>query len=344
MKKSKEFRSIVIIQTAFLGDVILSTPLIRAVQELFPLADVDVVVIPETAAVLKNSPYIRKVYTFDKRADKTSAFFRMIRLLRDNHYDLGITPHKSMTTAQLLYWGKVKQRVGFAGNAASLLYTDRVPFDVSKPQIQRCLDLLTVFTKRRFSAQSELYFDAGIKEKAAQLLKSYANYPLKIALAPGSIWPTKRWPTEKFIELVKRLKRWPLLFVFIGSAEERALCQKIISNSGVEKTVNLAGTLNVLESAAVIAACDVLICNDSGAMHLANAVKTDVLAFFGPTVQRYGFAPFREDDQIFEVDLDCRPCSLHGGEKCPKGHFRCMREIKVEAVLRAVKERLSLDS
>lgn len=342
MKKNKEFRSIVIIQTAFLGDVILTTPLIRAAQELFPLADVDVIVIPETASVLKNNPYIHAVHTFDKRSDKSTAFLRMVRLLRNNQYDLGITPHKSMTTAQLLYWGKVKQRIGFAGNAASLLHTHRVPFDVSKPQMKRCLDLLTVFTDRRFSALSEVFFDANIKEKAAALLKPFKQFPLKIVLAPGSIWPTKRWPTEKFIELVKRLKRHHLLFLFIGSAEERVQCQQIINGSGVENVVNLAGSLNVLESAAVIAACDLMICNDSGAMHLANAVKTDVMAFFGPTVQQYGFAPFREDDRVFEIALDCRPCSLHGGEKCPKGHFKCMRDIKVEEVTRAVEKHLGL--
>lgn len=340
MKRStRDIRSIVIVQTAFLGDVILTTPLIRAAQELFPLADVDVVVIPETAEVLHNNPYIRTLYTFDKRADKTSAFWRMVKELRAQRYDIGLAPHRSMTTAQLLLLGRAVRRVGFAGKAASLSYHQRVPFDLAKPQIKRYLDLLTPFSKRSFSAQTEVFFDAKTKEKVKALLKPYQE--LKIAVAPGSVWPTKRWPAEKYVELLKRLGN-KVQYLFIGSPDERAHCQKIIHSAGIESAVNLAGSLSLLESAATIASCDLMICNDSGAMHLANAVKTDVFAFFGPTVKRFGFAPFRSDDRVFEIDLECRPCSSHGGEKCPKQHFRCMKDIRVEEVARAVERHLGL--
>ncbi len=343
MKKNREVRSIVIVQTAFLGDVILTTPLIRAAQELYPLADIDVVVIPQTAEILQNNPYIRTVYTFDKRGEKATAFLRMVRLLRAQRYDLGLAPHKSMTTAQLLRFAKVKRRIGFAGNAASLLYTDRVPFDKEKPQIRRYLDLLKPLSNRSFSTQTDVFFDAALKSKINRLLEPYRE-TIKVAVAPGSVWPTKQWPAEKYVELLRRLERYPLSFLFIGSAEERSYCQKIINQSGVGNAVNLAGSCTLLEAAATVASCELMICNDSGAMHLANAVKTDVFAFFGPTVPSFGFAPFREDDRIFQVDLECRPCSTHGGRTCPKGHFRCMRDIRVTDVVAAVINHLRLDA
>jgi len=342
MKKNAEYRNILIIQTAFLGDVILTTPLIRATQELFPLSDIDVLVIPETATVLANNPYIRNIYTFDKRANKKAAFFSMIREIRNHHYDLGITPHKSMTSAQLLWLGGVKRRIGFAGNAASLLYTDRIKFNPTKAQIVRNLDLLTTFTSRRFSSQTDIYFDKEIKGKAAVLLQPFQKFSNRIAIAPGSVWATKRWPEEKYIELAARLKKHDVLLVFIGSVDEWGLCQRIIDASRTSQAINLAGKTNLLEAAALTAACHLMICNDSGALHLANAVKTDVFAFFGPTVRSFGFAPFRENDRVFESEISCRPCSTHGGDECPLKHFNCMQNISVERVYRSICDHLSL--
>lgn len=342
MKKNDEYRDILIIQTAFLGDVILTTPLIRATQELFPLADIDVLVIPETESVLANNPYIRHIYTFDKRSNKKAAFFSMIRHIRNHHYDLGITPHKSMTSAQLLWLGGVKRRIGFAGNAASLLYTDRIKFNPSKPQIGRNLDLLTIFTSRRFSSQTDIYFDKEIKAKAAIMLQPFQKYANRIAIAPGSVWATKRWPEGKYVELTARLKKHNVFLVFLGSADERELCQRIIDASHITQAINLAGKASLLEAAALTAACHLMICNDSGALHLANAVKTDVFAFFGPTVRSFGFAPSREYDRVFETEIDCRPCSTHGGNECPQKHFKCMHNISSERVYNAICEHLSL--
>ena len=124
--------------------------------------------------------------------------------------------------------------------------------------------------------------------------------------------------------------------VFIGSPEERSICEQIDPGS---RTLNLAGKLSLLESAAVISKCDLMVCNDSGAMHIANAVKTDVFVFFGPTVQRIGYSPFGERDEVFELPLECRPCSSHGTKTCPLGHHDCMKLIYSETVLAKVQEK-----
>lgn len=333
--------NILIIQTAFIGDVILSTPLIRETRKLFPNANIDVLVIPQTAALLQNNPHIRHIFTFDKRqrSQKIKAFLQTLKKIRTHNYDVALIPHKSWTTAQLAFLGGIRRRVGFSERSASMLYTDRVFFDKRKRQIERYLDLLSVFSHRSSDIQTELFFNKQQIQQATDIKQRYATMP-KIAVAPGSVWPTKRWPEEKFVELLKRLDDSKTAFIFIGSPVERELCQQIMDRSDISIAENVASATGLLEAAAVIQGCDLLLCNDSGTMHMANAVKTDVVAFFGPTVERYGFAPFRSEDKVFQVDLSCRPCSLHGSTECPLGHFKCMLDIDVESVARYIQNHL----
>ena len=127
-----------------------------------------------------------------------------------------------------------------------------------------------------------------------------------------------------------------------GGVQRKHLCDRIAQQATTKELLNLAGKTTLLEAAAVIKNCDLLICNDSGTMHLANAVGTDVFALFGPTVKQFGFAPFRPHDEVFEVELYCRPCSAHGGQKCPEGHFRCMLDIQVLTLYNKAVKKLNL--
>ncbi|MBN1558832.1 lipopolysaccharide heptosyltransferase II [candidate division KSB1 bacterium] len=340
-KRLIEPRKILIIQTAFIGDVVLTTPLIREVKNLFPLASLDVLVIPQTQNVLQNNPHLHSLITFDKRGDKKRAFRDIARQLAERRYDLCLIPHRSFTSALLAVSAKIPLRIGFAGRIPSLLYHIRVPFDVQKNQINRYLDLLRVIKDKEYDFQTELYPSPhDIDCARTQCARLDAKH--KIAVAPGSVWPTKRWPEQRFTALVQKLVQHDIGIVLIGSRQERDLCDAILQQAGSDKIINLAGQTRLLEAAAVIQCCDLLICNDSGAMHFANAVRTDVYAFFGPTVRRFGFAPFRAQDVVFEVELDCRPCSAHGGRKCPQKHFRCMLDISADTVYQHVAKRLNV--
>ncbi len=329
------YKKILIIQTAFLGDVILITPLIKATRKLFPEALIDVLVIPQTKEVLQNNPYINKILTFDKRTNKAGAFITTLRNLRSSHYDLAIAPHSSTTTAWLMALAGIPQRLGFDRWHASKYLTLKVKHcdDRGWHKVQKLLHLLSVFGNQNFDRQTELFPTEAMKTKAGHLIEEcpFAGRPL-ISIAPGSVWFTKRWPQEYYSELSKRLFEKKFNLIFIGASNERALCEQIIKTAGIE-ALNLAGKTSTLESAAVLQKCDLLICNDSAPLHMANAVQTPVFAFFGPTVQSIGYFPFGKDDFVFERDLDCRPCGSHGGEKCPLGHFRCMRDIQPAQVL-----------
>jgi len=333
-----EYKKILLIQTAFIGDVILITPLIRAIKEIYPDSLLDVMVIPQTADILENNPSINELVIFDKRKNKFISFVNTLRIIKKKKYDIAFSPHSSMTTALLMYLSKIPTRVGFDRWQAKNLLTHKVPHPGGKHKTEKNLHLLSLFSDNKFSIQTELFPSEKMFKKASALLSDLKMNTRKlIAVAPGSVWFTKKWPQEYYKILVKQLSENGYGIVFIGSPDERKICEEI---SPEKNSINLAGELSLLESAAVIEKCDLMICNDSGALHLANAVKTDVIAFFGPTVKSIGYYPFRDNDYVFEIDIDCRPCSSHGGNKCPLEHFDCMSLIKPDSVFLKVKELL----
>ena len=336
----KDYKKILVIQTAFLGDVILITPLIRAVRQLFPSAQIDALVLPQTSSILQNNPYLTEILHFDKRKDKWKSFFNTIKTIRKNKYDLAISPHSSTTTAYLMLLGGIKERLGFNRWHAAKYLTLKVPHLQGVHKIKKNLHLLSVFSDQEFEMDTELYTeDQSVKKYQQELQKFTGNRKPVIALAPGSVWYTKRWPEEKYIELTKLLRQSGYNLIFVGGPDEREICTKIINKAGIEAK-NYAGEASPLDSAALLKYCDMLICNDSGAMHIANAVKTDVIAFFGPTVRDIGYFPFRENDIVMELNMECRPCGSHGGNACPLEHHNCMKNISAQSVLKVINEKL----
>jgi heptosyltransferase-2 len=332
---------ILIIQTAFLGDVILITPLIRETKKQFPNSDIDVLIIPESVGALENNPNIRYILKFDKRNHKWVSYLKLVRIIRQNHYDLAISPHSSITTAYLMLLGGIKIRVGFDRWHSARYLTQKVPHKRDMHKREKNLQLLRSISNAQFDSNTELFPSKEMIEKYKKILDAFSRPGNKvIAIAPGSIWFTKRWPVNHYTKLVQLLESNGFDMIFIGATAEKGLCDKIISDAG-SNGINFAGSTSILESAAIIQQCDLLICNDSGAMHIANAMKTDVVAFFGPTVQSIGYFPYRENDKVFELAMECRPCGKHGSNKCPLEHHNCMRHITPEEVFNHIKVEFS---
>lgn len=330
-------RRILIVQTAFIGDVIIITPLIRAIKEIYPTTLLDVMVIPQTAGVLENNPNINEIILFDKRKNKIFAFVKTLQQLKKNRYDLAISPHSSITTGLLLKYAKIKMRIGYDRWTAAKYLTHKVPHPDGIHKTLKNLTLLSFLSDKTFFHQTELFPSTSMIEKATKLLGELNNSRKIIAIAPGSVWFTKKWPTEYYKTLAEQLVENNFDIVLIGSKEEKEICVEVLPD---KNGINLAGELSILESAAVISQCDLLICNDSGALHIANAMQTDVFAFFGPTVQSIGYYPFHENDFVFEREMECRPCGSHGGNTCPLKHHECMKMIYPEEVLKKVLKKL----
>ncbi len=339
---------ILVVQTAFIGDAIMATPIFRALHELYPDAKIHALTIPQSAIVFKYNPFVEKIIKFDKKSGifkKIISIFRLIHLLRREKYDIAISVQHSLTSALLMLLAGIERRIG---NARQKYLTDRVQIPKGLHIRQRVLALLTPLSQSTFSDETEVFLSTVENQKAEEIIAKFSNEDNtvnkknKIAIAPGSVWATKRWLPEYFSDLIKLLDEKNIDIYVIGSPQEKEFCQKIIDNSGAERVVNLAGELNLLESAALIKKMDLLLSNDSSPLHLANGVGTDVFAFFGPTVKRFGCYPYRPNDKMLEVDLDCRPCSKHGTETCPLGHHNCMKLISPERVAELIFQKFNL--
>jgi heptosyltransferase-2 len=321
--------SALVIQTAFLGDVVLTTPLLSALAERH--GPVDVVTTPAAASLLEHHPSVAEVLPYDKHgaARGWRGLRRLGSELRARQYRTVYLPHRSWRSAVLALWSGAGERIGFADSPAALTYTRRVARPQTGHEVERLLRLAQPLPGA--PPPVTLGLTAADCAAADAWLAAHELGAGFTALAPGSVWGTKRWPY--YTELASRTEG-PV--VIVGGREDAPLAQAIVQASG-GKAVSAAGALSLRESAALIRQARVLVTNDSAPLHLATAMGTPVLALFGPTVPEFGFGPRRPGDvTLGHTELSCRPCSRHGPKACPLGHHRCMRDLSVEVVSRAL--------
>ena len=340
----QEKKRVLILQTAFLGDVVLATPMAESIKNSHPEWEVDFLTTPESGALLENNPNISRILTYDKNKSErgVKGFLSKISEIEAGAYDIALIPHRSIRSAALVRFAGIPQRVGFDKSAGYFLFTERVKYENELHEVERNLKLVESLNLSVSKVKPRLYPSSNDLKKSEKILKSSAklkNRPI-IAIAPGSIWPTKRWPIDNYIELAGMLVKDGFGVVVLGGEKDKALFKKI-SMEGVEV---FAGTTTLLESAALLKKCEALVTNDSAPLHFAVAVDTPVVAIFGATAPKFGFYPYNSDDIVIERELPCRPCAIHGGMKCPIGTFECMLDIGAEEVFNNVKKRILLKS
>lgn len=329
-----------IIQTSFLGDMVLTTPLIAWLARSGP---VDVVATPRAGVLLENNPDVREVIVYDKRgADRgVAGFTRMAARLRAKDYDAAYMAQGSFRSGALVLAAGIRDRVGFASSAGRMFYTTRVPSVENMHHAARLLSLGTREPMREVPVpelRPHLY--PGAPERAAvdELLGTASSDDPLIALAPGSVWGTKRWPY--YAELARALHDLARIVV-VGADADRPLAAEIRDATG-GAAIDATGHLSLLASADLIGRASLLVTNDSAPLHLASAMNTPTIAIFGPTVPEFGFGPLADRSQtVGHAGLACRPCDRHGPQRCPLGHWRCMREITAERVAGLARELLT---
>jgi len=320
---------VLVIQTAFLGDVVLTTPLLTVLAERH--GPVDVVTTPAAACLLENHPAVAGVVRYDKHGSARG--WRGLRqvgsLLRARRYRSVYLPHRSLRSAVLALWSGAHERIGFAGSGAALTYTRRVARPRGGHEVERLLALAG--SSAVAVPPVSLTLSPGDHAAAEAWLSAHGVAGRFTAMAPGSVWGTKRWPY--YSELASRVDG---AVVIVGGPEDVPLARAIVQATD-GRLVSAAGALSLPESAALIQRARVLVTNDSAPLHLATAVGTPVVALFGPTVPEFGFGPRRSGDiTLGHRQLSCRPCSRHGPEVCPLGHHRCMRELSIDVVAQAI--------
>jgi heptosyltransferase-2 len=318
-----------VVQTAFLGDVVLTTPLLTALAETE--GPVDVVTTPGAAPLLETHAAVRRVIPYDKRgADRGWRGLRALaRRLRAEHYQSAYLPHRSLRSAALALLARIPRRVGYRDGWRSL-YTETRP----RPPTGHEIDRLLALAGRGASVETlpSLRLTDADQAGATQWLEAAGIARPFVALAPGSIWGSKRW--TRYAELAERLSERTAV-VLVGGPGDVEPAQAIVA--AVPKAVNACAALTLRQSAALIGKALVLVTNDSAPLHLAQAVGTPTVTIFGPTIPAFGFGPRAPRDQVLGVDgLDCRPCSRHGPARCPLGHHACMQGLGVDDVMRAI--------
>ncbi|HEX9703944.1 MAG TPA: lipopolysaccharide heptosyltransferase II [Gemmatimonadales bacterium] len=325
-----------LIQTAFLGDVVLTTPLLTVLAERH--GPLDVITTAGAATLLETHPAVRRVISYDKRgADRgPGALFRLARRLRAERYEAAYLPHRSLRSAVLAWLARVPRRVGFH-DGWPLLYSEVRKRPADGHEIDRLLALAGA--RGPHQTRPTLGITAHDRSAAERLLRDLGITGPFAALAPGSIWGSKRWP--HYGELARQLAGRGLAVVAVGGPEDGPLGDGIVDvvTQAGGRAARACGRLSLRESAALIGKAAVLVTNDSAPLHFAQAVQTPTVAIFGPTVPAFGFAPRGPRDEAVGVDgLRCRPCHAHGPPACPLGHHRCMRDLSVEHVLHAIEE------
>jgi len=331
-----------VIQTSFLGDTILTTPLLAALAARGP---VDAVVTPLGATILRGNPSVRRLVIYDKhgRDAGLGGLRRLVARLRDERYEAAYLAQGSLRSAVLARGAGIARRIGFDTSTGRALYTERVHYrrDVHHAERLWRLDAGDAAPAPDVeSIRPHLY--PGDEERAAvdALLSDVPAGGALVAIAPGSIWGTKRWP--HIAALVAMLDE--VRFVVIGSPEDTALAETVAA-AGPGRVLDATGRLSLLESAELIGRCAVLVANDSAPTHLASAMGTPTITLFGPTVPAFGFGPLAPRSEALGIDtLGCRPCHPHGPRECPLGHFACMRTLEPSRVAERVRNLLSSPS
>jgi heptosyltransferase II len=315
-----------------IGDVLLTTPLVRALHRRHPDAELYFVTKRAMAPLVVENPNLNKVIELEPN-ERITDLARRLRALRPTH---GLDLHGSLRSAALrllvpCQWsGYSKRKLTRTALIAGKInmYGKHVPVPERYFEAVRALDV------HPDGGPPEFFLAPATRERVARWLaeRGLDRQPFA-ALAPGAAHATKRWPTRHWRALAEQLRTLGYGLVALGGADDRQLAKELGPPPGMH---NAAGEFTLQETGACLARAAVLVSGDTGVMHMATGVGTRVVALFGPTVELFGFYPYASRSEVLERELSCRPCSAMGSERCPLGHHRCLEEIFPDQVAAAV--------
>jgi heptosyltransferase-2 len=337
-----QWRKVLLLQTSFLGDTVLTLPLIDEIRRRFPSSHLAVLCNPIGRELLQDHPAIDELIVDDKKhGDKGfSGLRRKAELLKQKSFTIALTPHKSLRTALLLWLAAIPCRVGFRQSKGWFLFHHRAWRDPSRHDVERNLSVLQAVGLARGDYQPELRLPIADSRRGAVVNKLHElgydpSRPL-IGINPGSVWPMKRWSVEGFARVVDgACETYGCQAILFGAPEDREIAAKVESLCR-SKPINSAGRLSLTDLPAAISLCQVFVTNDSGPMHIAAACDVPTVAIFCATAPSQGFYPYASNAIVVQKNLACRPCSPHGGRRCPLGSEDCIRQIEAGPVLAAV--------
>ncbi len=341
------WENLLILQTSFLGDTVLTLPLITEVRRRFPVRKLSLLCQPLSRELLQDHPAIDEIIVDDKKREDggIAGLRRKAALLAARKFTLALTPHKSLRSALLLSLAGIPCRIGFRQSRGWFLFHQRVQRDPARHEVERNLSLLEAFAVAAEECRRgiELPISPAVQAQVDQKLRAHGISEGKqiIGVNPGSVWPTKRWSRQGFSQLIRLLgQKFACPVVLFGGAEDADVVGDVLAGCG-NAAISLVGEISMRELPAAIRRCQVFVTNDSGPMHIAVAERVPTVAVFCATTPDLGFFPYTKHAIVVEKKLSCRPCTSHGGRRCPLGTEACIRLIEPSRVLQAVEKLLN---
>ncbi|TGE19345.1 glycosyltransferase family 9 protein [Hymenobacter elongatus] len=329
-------RAVLLIQTAFIGDVILATALLERLHQMEPGTPVDFLVRKGNEELVKNHPHVRRVLVWDKKQEKYRGLWYLLQQIRAASYQRVITLQRFASTGFLTAFSGAPERIGFDKNPFAFRFTRTTPHLIGAGvhEVSRNLHLLDPTYDGPLTLPR--LYPSPVEEATAAAYAAAGPY---VCIAPTSVWFTKQFPREQWLKLLRAL---PLRYTvyLLGGPPDVAECAHLLQASGRAGVVNLAGQLSLLASAALMRGAVLNYVNDSAPMHLCSSQDAPTCAVYCSTVPFFGFGPLSSFSRIVELpdELACRPCGLHGYSKCPLTHFQCAHGIETSQLLSALAE------
>ncbi|MDH4468594.1 MAG: glycosyltransferase family 9 protein [Bacteriovoracaceae bacterium] len=340
--------SILIIQTAFLGDAILSTSLVEEIVKQFPDAKIHVVTRKGHESLFEFHPHVAKVWGWDKQGG-IRKYVQLIKLIihlrRVGKFSYIFNLQRFFSTGFLAYFVHSDVRVGFSQNPWSWSYHFKKKFEIrslneeGKPKhdVQRNFELLRLVNKDiKYKSAEELkpkifFGHPSLNSNHQEAQKKY------LIIAPASVWKTKEWPEEKWVELIQWFCTHPSyqddVIYIIGGKGDVSKANRIrnqLPESVQSKIQVVAGKQNLLQSMLLMRNAKLVVANDSAPIHMASAMNVATWGIFCSTIPEFGFFPLADHSKVFEdKNLTCRPCGIHGKKTCPLVHFKCAYDLKI---------------
>jgi heptosyltransferase-2 len=311
----------------------LATAALEQLHATKPEAEIHFLVRAGNENLVAAHPFLKKVWVWEKRNKKYKHLFKLIREVKKEHFDVVVNLQRFAATGLLTFLSGAKMKLGFSQNPFFWTYNFHLPHKMGGEnplhEVERNSQLLNLWEK--FPAKKPRLYSP---EKAQKKIIDYKKNMPFLCIAPASVWQTKEVPEKIWIDFLNKLPAEYTVYL-LGGPDDQERCEAVAKQANFSKIINLAGKLNLLESAALMQGAAMNYVNDSAPMHLASAMNAPVCAVYCSTVPEFGFGPLSEVSHVIEVEekLECRPCGMHGKKACPLGHFECGNHLRVEQLL-----------
>jgi len=344
--ETRPLERILIIRLGAIGDILLATPVIRALAAEFPEGRIDFLTKEAYIGLLKANPGLAGVIAFPPdRGFRGLA--ETLRLVRSRRYDAVVDLQDSIRSRLLAFFSgsRIRRTVRIGRFRRFLLVRLRMDrYREAAPVPVKYLNAVEDLGAADDGKGLDLAVDPAARESVNSRLGrlGIGNRSKIVALAPGAGRKTKRWPAERFAETGRRFGELGFRIAVLGGSRDADVCSAVTAGAG-RFAVSFCASASLAETAALLERCSLLVTNDTGVMHMASALRIPTVAVFGPTTRHFGFFPFRSPATVLERNLPCRPCSFHGTDRCPEAHFNCMRTISSDEAVSAAEKLLKTE-